>query len=388
LDCAQVMGGSEYASLAGSDRPTTYALLKRVIQLIIAAMAALALMFAVHTIVGKNFPADSVMLAGGVQMPMLGYGCCCRPRVTGPAFEHSLRTYLDAGGRLIDTAAGYHNHAEVGRVSKSFIADRGLKRNGLFITSKVAYPYGGYETTLASVDVMLSELSMDHVDLVLLHHPQCTTRKVVPGVPGQPCHDLSKAAAAAAGCMSGNALKKCLQRSWDALVDAQKAGKARAIGVANFDQTQIGWLREDDRPAPAVNQIAYNPLVPASVHSLVRWQNEQSPPIATTAFWSLNGHAGLPACGVESCSGGGAGVLGGLASKYNKTRAQVLLRWALDRNVSVIPGSNSPEHIRQNLALNDFHLTEEEGKKLLLGEVEQKELFGGKKNKAVGKWGT
>jgi 2,5-diketo-D-gluconate reductase A len=387
------MGGSEYPSLAGSDRPTTYALSKRVIQLIIAAMAALALMFVVH-IVGKNVPgshhANSVMLAGGVQMPMLGYGCCCRPHVTGSAFEHSLRTYLDAGGRLIDTAAGYHNHAEVGRASKSFIADRGLKRDGLFITSKVAYPYGGYESTLAGVDVMLSELGMDHVDLLLLHHPQCTTLKVVPGVPGKPCHDLSKASAAAAGCMSGNALKKCLQRSWDALVDAQKAGKTRAIGVANFDQTQIGWLREDHRPAPAVNQIAYNPLVPASVHSLVRWQNEQSPPIATIAYWSLNGHAGLPSCRVESCSGEGAGasMLGGLASKYNKTRVQVLLRWALDRNVTVIPGSNSPEHIRQNLALNDFHLTEEEGKKLLLREMEEKELFGGKRNKAVGKWGT
>ena len=316
----------------------------------------------------------TVPLAGGVRMPMLGYGCCCRPGVTGPSFEHTLRTYLDAGGRLIDTAAGYFNHPEVGRAATKFLGAKGLPRDDLFITSKVAYPYGGHDTTAMGVDTVLHDLNMDHVDLLLLHHPQCA-RDAKPGVPGPACH----ASPRPKNCLEGAELKLCLQRSWDALVEAQRAGKARAIGVANFNAEQIGWLLEGGRPAPAVNQIAYNPLVPSSVHALVRWCQARS--IAVTAFWSLNGHNGLAAK-----SSGGNNVVERLANKYSRSHAQILLRWALDRNVSVIPGSGKEQHIRANLAVTDFRLTTEEG--VALEQAEKRQVVGGKLSKAVDKWGT
>lgn len=309
---------------------------------------------------------------------MLGYGCCCRPETTGPIFESSLHTYLDAGGRLIDTAAGYHNHGEVGRSVRRFISEGKATRQEIFITTKVAYPYGGYESTQAGILRLLSDLQMEYVDLLLMHHPQCT-RKVMPGVPGKPCHDLSKAKAAEMGCLTGKALKSCLQRSWDALVDARKAGKARAIGVANFNEAQIEWLQEAGRPTPAVNQIAYNPLVPDKVHSLVRWC--QSKGIAVTAFWSLNGHKGLPHRLSANSS------LEHLAAKYHKSHAQVLLRWAIDRKVAVIPGSGSPGHIRANLNITDFCLVQSESS--ALEKAGKRETLGNKiPDKSVNKWGT
>lgn len=248
---------------------------------------------------------DYVTLANGVKMPQLGYGVY---QVTKEECERCVLDALEVGYRAIDTAQSYFNEAEVGEA----IAESGIDRKEIFLTTKVWIEHYGYEEAKKSVLQSMEQLKTDYIDLVLLH---------------QPFADYYGA--------------------YRALEDLYEEGKLRAIGVSNFYPDRLVDIASFARIKPMVNQIETHPL------------NQQ-----------IEAHEWLKKYGVihEAWAPFGEGrgnmftkpVLQKLGDKYNKTVAQVILRWQLQRGIVVIPKSTHKERMAQNLDVFDFTLTDED----------------------------
>ena len=248
---------------------------------------------------------DYVTLVNGVKMPQLGYGVY---QVTKEECERCVLDALDVGYRAIDTAQSYFNEAEVSEA----IAESGIDRKEIFLTTKVWIEHYGYEQAKESVLQSMEKLKTDYIDLVLLH---------------QPFADYYGA--------------------YRALEDLYEEGKLRAIGVSNFYPDRLVDIASFARIKPMVNQIETHPL------------NQQ-----------IEAHEWLKKYGVihEAWAPFGEGrgnmftnpVLQKLGDKYNKTVAQVILRWQLQRGIVVIPKSTHKERMAQNLDVFDFTLTDED----------------------------
>lgn len=248
---------------------------------------------------------DYVTLANGVKMPQLGYGVY---QVTKEECERCVLDALDVGYRAIDTAQSYFNEAEVGEA----IAESGIDRKEIFLTTKVWIEHYGYEQAKESVLQSMEKLKTDYIDLVLLH---------------QPFADYYGA--------------------YRALEDLYEEGKLRAIGVSNFYPDRLVDIASFARIKPMVNQIETHPL------------NQQ-----------IEAHEWLEKYGVihEAWAPFGEGrgnmftnpVLQEIGKKYDKTVAQVILRWQLQRGIVVIPKSTHKERMAQNLDVFDFKLTSED----------------------------
>lgn len=270
-------------------------------------------------------------------MPAVGFGTCCRKNVKGPAIIQAAKAYLADGGRLIDTAQLYENHKDLAVA----IRDSGVPRSDLWITSKVLVcgdPEACAQTRRQVFDAVVQsnkELGLEYLDLMLLH--------------------------GAEGWGVGSAQGVDL---WRGLVDAREAGKVLNIGVANHNRREIERLIATTGVKPAVNQIEFHPWVPSETQELVRWCQSQG--IAVTAYGSLGG-AGNRAQGQ---------VVDEVAQRRGVSKAQVLLRWALNKGVAVIPGSNNEEHIRENLRLAG----------VVLDESDAQALEGSPKPKAFRRW--
>jgi len=248
---------------------------------------------------------DYVTLANGVKMPQLGYGVY---QVTKEECERCVLDALDVGYRAIDTAQSYFNEAEVGEA----IAESGIDRKEIFLTTKVWIEHYGYEQAKESVLQSMEKLKTDYIDLVLLH---------------QPFADYYGA--------------------YRALEDLYEEGKLRAIGVSNFYPDRLVDIASFARIKPMVNQIETHPL------------NQQ-----------IEAHEWLKKYGVihEAWAPFGEGrgnmftnpVLQEIGKKYDKTVAQVILRWQLQRGIVIIPKSTHKERMAQNLDVFDFTLTDED----------------------------
>ncbi len=246
-----------------------------------------------------------VTLSNGVKMPQLGYGVY---QVTKEECERCVTDALEVGYRAIDTAQSYFNEAEVGEA----IAKSGINRKEIFLTTKVWIEHYGYEDAKKSVLQSMEKLKTDYIDLVLLH---------------QPFADYYGA--------------------YRALEDLYEEGRLRAIGVSNFAPDRLVDLASFARIKPMVNQIETHPL------------NQQ-----------LEAHKWLEKYGVihEAWAPFGEGrgnmftnpVLKKIGDKYDKTTAQVILRWQLQRGIVVIPKSTHKERMAQNLDVFDFTLTNED----------------------------
>lgn len=249
-------------------------------------------------------PNDRVVLSNGVQMPWLGFGVWPIPN-REPTVT-AVRTALEAGYRGIDTAASYRNEEGVGQAAR----DSGLPRGDLFITTKVWNAQQGYASTLKAFEESRRRLSLEYVDLYLVHWP----------------------------------VKGKYKDTWRALEDLFQQGFARAIGVSNFQQHHLEDLMADCRVAPMVNQIEFHPLLVqrdlrafCAKHGIL------------VEAWSplMQGHLDLP-------------VLQAISDRHDKTPAQVVLRWDLQHGVVTIPKSATPARIRENAAIFDFELSAEE----------------------------
>lgn len=243
-----------------------------------------------------------VTLNNGVKMPQLGYGVY---QVTKEECERCVLDALEVGYRAIDTAQSYFNEEEVGRAIEKSPVDR----KDIFLTTKVWIEHYGYEQAKASVLKSMEKLKTDYLDLVLLH---------------QPFADYYGA--------------------YRALEDLYEEGKLRAIGVSNFYPDRLVDIASFARIKPMVNQIETHPL------------NQQ-----------IEAHQWMEKYGIihEAWAPFGEGrgnmfsnsVLQSISTKYNKSVAQVILRWQLQRGIVVIPKSTHKERMAENLNIFDFALT-------------------------------
>jgi diketogulonate reductase-like aldo/keto reductase len=270
-----------------------------------------------HSATDLDIP--SLTLNNGVRLPVLGLGVFqSPPEQTMAAVEAAIAS----GYPLIDTAAAYLNERQVGEG----IRNSGIERSKLFVQTKLWISDYGYESALRAFDVSLRKLRLDYIDLYLLHQPMPTE------------FDDTVAAYRAAEKL---------------LAD----GRARAIGVSNFSPDLLETLIARSEIVPAVNQAEVHP------HFIQRELRDAHARlgVATQAWSPLGGvNVYMPADPGVVKNPLTNPVITGLASKYKKTPAQIVLRWHIDEGRSVIPKSVRPARIAENIDVFDFRLTTEE----------------------------
>ncbi|MCF0075369.1 aldo/keto reductase [Dyadobacter sp. CY261] len=273
----------------------------------------------------------TVRLNNGVEMPILGLGVYQIP-------DHSecqkvVTDALELGYRSIDTAAGYQNEEAVGAAIK----ESGIKRDEIFVTTKLWISNNGYERTKAAIETSLNKLQLNYLDLYLIHQPY--------------------------GDVHG---------SWRAMEELYEAGKIRAIGVSNFFPDRVMDLIVNNKIVPAVNQIETHPF----------YQREED-----LSFSKENGVQ------LESWASFAEGkndmftneMLSAIGKQFNKSVAQVILRWLIQRGIVVIPKSVRKERMRENFEVFDFELTAEDMQAIQAMDTNQS-LFFSHRDPSIIKW--
>jgi 2,5-diketo-D-gluconate reductase A len=264
---------------------------------------------------------QKVILNNGVEMPILGFGVF--QIADQNECEQSVYDAIMAGYRLIDTAASYLNEEAVGRAIKR----SGVAREELFITTKLWVQDAGYERTKNAFKKSLERLQLDYLDLYLIHQPF--------------------------GDVHG---------SWRAMEELYREGKVRAIGISNFHEDRLIDLIIHNEVVPAVNQVETHPF------------NQQ---IQNAKFMKENNVQ------IESWAPFAEGknnlfqneLLIAIAEKYNKSVAQVVLRWLTQREVVVIPKSVRKERIIENFNIFDFELSQGDMESITTLDTKQSLFF-------------
>lgn len=252
--------------------------------------------------------SGTTTLSNDVRMPYLGLGVYSmnNEEITG-AIHHAL----EAGYRLVDTASVYGNEEGVGKA----VRESDLPREEIFVTSKVWNTDQGYERTLKAFDKTMNRLGLDYLDLYLIHWP----------------------------------VSNLYKDTWKALEKLYNEGRIRAIGVSNFLIHHLKDLMEDAEITPMVNQLEFHPhLVQQELHDFCYEHQIQPEAWAPLMRGKVND----------------IHLLRGLAEKYGKTPAQIVLRWDLQKGVVTIPKSSNPERIRSNADVFDFELSEGDVKRI------------------------
>ncbi|KZP01391.1 Aldo/keto reductase [Calocera viscosa TUFC12733] len=251
---------------------------------------------------------STIKLSSGYDMPLLGLGVYQNHDV-GPACDAAFA----AGYKHVDSALVYYNEQGVGEsVRKS-----GIPRSELFITSKVWSQRHGYEEAKAAVEDSLAHFKMSYLDLYLIHDPLSGTQKRLD--------------------------------TWRALVEKQKEGKLRSIGVSNYGPKHLEEIREAGLPTPAVNQLELHPW--CQQKPIVDYCNAHGIVVQAYTPLTRGKYFDDPAL-VKICKA------------HNKSPAQVLVQWSLQRGFVPLPKSANPERVKANAELYDFELSAEEIKAL------------------------
>ncbi|MDN3551035.1 aldo/keto reductase [Mucilaginibacter aquaedulcis] len=249
---------------------------------------------------------QTVKLNNGVEMPILGFGVF---QVTDlDECERSVVDAIENGYRLIDTAQSYMNEEAVGKAIKR----SGVAREELFITTKLWIQSNGYEGTKKAFETSLKKLQLDYLDLYLIHQPY--------------------------GDVYGE---------WRALEELYKEGKVRAIGVSNFQPDRLIDLIIHNEIVPAVNQVETHPF-----HQQIDTQQFMIDNNVQIESWGPFAEGKNDIFKNE--------LLKGIGEKYDKSIAQVILRWLTQRGVVAIPKSVKKERMAENLNSLDFRLTSDE----------------------------
>ena len=274
---------------------------------------------------------QTVKLNNGVEVPILGFGVF---QIADPAeCERSVVDAIQTGYTHIDTAASYMNEEAVGRGIKQ----SGVAREKLFITTKLWIQSNGYEGTLKAFERSLKRLQLDYIDLYLIHQPF--------------------------GDVYGE---------WRAMEELYQQGKARAIGVSNFQTDRIMDLMIHNKITPAVNQIEVNPF-------------QQQ--IDTQTFLQEN------SVQVEAWAPFAEGrnnifqneTLLSIAAKHNKSVAQVILRWVVQRGIITLAKSTRKERMMENINVLDFELSAEDMTSITTLDTKTSSFFDHRDPKMV-KW--
>ena len=246
-------------------------------------------------------------LNNGLEIPQIGVGTWT---LRGETARQNVCQALQAGFRHVDTAQVYENEAEVGQG----IADSGLSRSEIFVTTKVATNImrNGSEAVRHSIDESLAKLNTDYIDLLLIHWP----------------------------------VKSCVKHTWLVMEDYVRQGKVRSIGVSNFNRHHLDDLLSYADIRPVINQIEVHPLM-TQVENIAY---NHALGIQVEA-WGPFGQGDIDVVGHP--------VLQSLATKYQKTASQIVLRWIVQRNLITIPRAK-PNHFAENLEIMAFSLSDED----------------------------
>lgn len=247
-----------------------------------------------------------VTLNNGMKMPILGYGVFQIADET--ECERCVVDAVQAGYRLIDTAASYKNEAATGRGLKGC----GVPRDQLFVTSKLWVEDAGYERAHVAIDKSLKRLGLDYLDLFLIH---------------QPFSDVHGA--------------------WRAMEEAHRAGKLRAIGLSNFQPDRLMDITAFNEIAPAVNQIEVNPF------------HQQAESVEFMRELGVQPEAWAPFAEGRNNLFQNERLVA-IAERHGKTVGQVVLRWLVQRGIVALAKSVRKERMQENLAVFDFALSDED----------------------------
>ena len=250
-----------------------------------------------------------IKLNNGVEIPLLGLGTW---EITeGETIIDAIRLAISKGYRHIDTARIYGNEKGVGKGLKLSLEEQGLTREDIFITTKLWINSFKYERALKAFNRSLNNLGLDYVDLYLLHWPEPPYR----------------------------------QEAWKALESILKEGKARSIGVSNYYQNHLDELLSEADIIPAVNQVEFTPYL--YLKELKEYCENKG--IRLEAYSPLTRGKKLK-----------DSKLMDIAKKYNKSSAQILIRWGLQHEVIEIPKSSKEDHIIENSKVFDFTISEDD----------------------------
>lgn len=252
-----------------------------------------------------DLKTKTVKLNSGYTMPVYGIGCYS---LHGKTCIDAIHTALKNGVRLIDTASIYGNEDEVGEAVRT----AGVSREEVFVTTKLYPPQ--FKNAEEAIDESLSKLNIDYIDLMLLHHPGT--------------HDIA---------------------AYEAMEDAVHQGKIRSIGLSNWYVKELTDFLPRVKTVPALVQNEIHPYYQDI--DVVPFIQEKG--IVVEGWYPLGGRG----YNAELLSDP---TLAEIAKTHGKSLAQVILRWNLQRNVVVIPGSSNPAHIKENTEIFDFELTDEE----------------------------
>lgn len=254
---------------------------------------------------------NGVTLKNGVEMPLLGFGVF---RLKEEERISCVRTAVETGYRLFDTAAACQDEQAVGTALRQAVEDGLVKREELFLTAKLSLQDVGEGRTEAAFEETLKKLQTDYVDLYLIHQPY--------------------------GDYYG---------AWRIMERLYREGRVRAIGVSNFSPERLMDLCLNSEIGPMVNQIELHPFY------------HQDAAIRTMRGLEVCPQAWAPLCeGLRNIFSNK--ILEKIGKKYGKSAAQTALRWNVDRQVGVVTRSRNPEHIREDFDIWDFHLSEADRK--------------------------
>jgi 2,5-diketo-D-gluconate reductase A len=275
-------------------------------------------------------------LTADVEIPYLGFGTYL---IADGEAATAVRTAIRAGYRHIDTAEGYQNESGVGVGIKQALESEELARSDLFVTTKLwpgnpawGQPAKTTESTIASLDESLERLGLDYVDLYLIHAPYERDQRLA---------------------------------QWRGLIELERQGKARAIGVSNFDIKHIEELTAAGLAMPAANQIELHPW--SQKPELVQYLNDNAiTPIAYSSLIPLStwrtaeGHDSAKTDQMKADGEQADAPFKVMATKYDVSEAQVLLRWAIQKGYPVLPKSTHPDRIQTNADIFGFNLDPED----------------------------
>jgi diketogulonate reductase-like aldo/keto reductase len=245
----------------------------------------------------------TLTLPSGDELPQIGFGTW---NIQGETLQEGVRTALDAGYTHIDTAEGYKNEAEIGEVLAEY------DRDDVFLTSKVLAKNLNYDSLLESCRDSLDRLGTDYLDLYLIHWPN-------PAI--------------------------SLRESLDAMATLHGEGLVRNVGVSNFSAYQLSCAHHVSDVPIAVNQIEFHPWFQRP--DLVEYCRETDTVVEAAA----------PLARTEVFEDD---IVRELADRHDRHPAQIVLKWAIERDIVVLPKSSSPEHVRANFDLFDWSLTDDD----------------------------
>ena len=249
----------------------------------------------------------TVLLNNGIEMPIIGIGTFT---LSNEQAEDSVYWALGDGYHLIDTAAAYGNEEGVGKGIKRAIDDGIVKREDIFVTTKLWY--NNY--TMDGIDAALERLGLDYIDLLLLHQPM--------------------------GDYIGG---------YQAMEQAVEQGKVKSIGISNFSQTQFEEIMAIAKIPPAINQVETHPF--NQQLEMIDYMDKYGTVIE--AWFPLGGRGHTQELFANE-------TITAIAEAHGKSSAQIILQWHLQAGHIAIPGSNNPDHIKENIELFDFELSDEE----------------------------